>query len=146
MRILGVDLGERNVGVAMSDELGLTAQPLTTLRREGGARGQEALVVALSALVREHDADEVVVGHPLSMDGSVGPAARAAETFARALESASGTPVRLWDERLSTVAAERTLLEADLSRKKRRAVIDRAAAAYILQGYLDFLRAQKSRG
>lgn len=134
IRILGLDFGTKNLGVALSDEMGWTAQPLCTVQR----RGDRATLEALRALCAEHAVQEIVVGHPLNMDGTVGPAARAAEKFAAALGTATGLPVQLWDERLSTVAAERTLLEADLSRQKRRKVIDRAAAAYILQGYLDF--------
>lgn len=133
VRILGLDLGEKTIGVALSDEMGWTAQPLTTIRRSGVRADLEAL----RAIVREHGVDEIVVGHPLNMDGRAGPAATSAEAFAREIEAALGRPVRLWDERLSTVGAERVLLEADLSRRKRRRVIDRAAAAFILQGYLD---------
>ena len=134
VRILGLDLGSKRVGVALSDELGWTAQPQGTLEW----RGDDRTVEDVMALVRERGVQEVVVGHPLNMDGSAGPASRAAERFAKLLEAAAGVPVHLWDERLSTTAAERVLLEADLSRTKRRKVIDRAAAAFILQGFLDF--------
>jgi putative Holliday junction resolvase len=139
IRILGLDLGARAIGIALSDEMGWTAQPHSTLRRAG----READLAALRGLAREHGVEEVVVGHPLNLNGSAGPAARAAEAFARELEEALGVPVRLWDERLTTVAAERVLLEADLSRAKRRRVIDRIAAALILQGYLDHRARQR---
>jgi putative Holliday junction resolvase len=141
MKILGLDGGEKTIGVAVSDELGWTAQPVATLRRAGLARDLEAL----GEIAREHGVAEVVVGHPLNMDGSAGPSARAAEAFAEEVGDALGLPVHLWDERLSTVAAERVLLEADLSRQKRRKVIDRLAAAFILQGYLD-RRAKERQG
>ena len=138
IRILGLDLGTKRVGVAMSDDMGWTAQPRGTLHR----KRDSDIVAEVVAMVREQGVQAVVVGHPLNMDGSAGASARAAEKFAKALEAAAGVPVHLWDERLSTVAAERVLIEADLSRQKRRRVIDRAAAAYILQGFLDF----RSRG
>lgn len=137
MRMLGLDLGTKRVGVAASDAMGWTANPLTTLARKRGADGERALVEAVAALVKEEEAGAVVVGYPLNMDGSVGPSARAAESFAKALEAEAGVPVHLWDERMSTMAVERTLIEADLSRARRKQVVDRAAAAYILQGFLD---------
>ena len=137
MRMLGLDLGQKNVGVATSDALGLTSNPLTTITRRRGPAGDRALVAAVVALVRAEEAGAVVVGLPLNMDGSAGPSARAAQAFAKLLEAAAGVPVHLWDERMSTMAVERTLIEADLSRQRRREVIDRAAAAYILQGFLD---------
>jgi putative Holliday junction resolvase len=138
-RLMGLDLGEKTIGVALSDEMGWTAQALVTLRRGG----READLRELRRIVVENAVAEIVVGHPLNMDGSVGPAARGAEKFARDLEEALHVPVHLWDERLSTVGAERVLLEADLSRRKRRQVIDRAAAAFILQGYLEWRRGQE---
>ena len=138
IRILGLDLGSKRIGVAISDDMGWTAQPRGTLHR----KSDRATVDEVVAMVREQGVQAVVVGHPLNMDGSSGSSARAAEKFAKLLEAAAGVPVHLWDERLSTVAAERVLIEADLSRQKRRRVIDRAAAAYILQGFLDF----RSRG
>jgi len=138
IRILGLDLGTKRIGVAMSDEMGWTAQPRGTLDRKSDA----ATVEEIATMAREQGVQAIVVGHPLNMNGSAGSSARAAEKLAKALEIAAGVPVILWDERLSTAAATRTLLEADLSRQKRRRVIDRAAAAYILQGYLDF----RSRG
>jgi putative Holliday junction resolvase len=132
-RFLGLDLGQKTIGLALSDELGWTAQPLTTLRRAGLV----ADLRALCQLIQEHGVTELVLGHPLCLNGTAGPAARAAEEFAAALREATGLPVHLWDERLSTVAAERVLLEAGLSRRRRHQVIDRAAAAFILQGFLD---------
>jgi putative holliday junction resolvase len=135
VRALGLDVGSRTIGVALSDALGLAAHPLITLSRKGTA----ADVAALCALCREHEVDTVVIGWPLEMSGAVGPRARRVGVLCDALAAAlgPGVPIHRWDERFSTVAVERVLLEADLSRKKRKAVIDRSAAAYILQGWLD---------
>ncbi|MFL5356846.1 Holliday junction resolvase RuvX [Archangium sp.] len=133
MRTLGLDFGTKTIGVAASDALGLTAQTVTTIRRTS----LKADLAALGELVREYEVERFVVGLPLNMDGSEGPRAEATRKFADILTQALGLPVELWDERLSTVAAQRTLLEADLSRAKRREVIDQLAAQFILQGWLD---------
>jgi putative pre-16S rRNA nuclease len=140
MRTLGLDLGTKTIGVAASDALGLTAQTVTTIRRTS----LKADLAALGELVREYEAERFVVGLPLNMDGSEGPRAEATRKFADTLTQALGLPVELWDERLSTVAAQRTLLEADLSRAKRREVIDQMAAQFILQGWLDSRRPPSS--
>jgi putative Holliday junction resolvase len=136
MRALGLDYGTKTIGVAVSDGLGLTAQTVTTIRRTN----LKADLAALGALVREYEAERFVVGLPLNMDGTEGPRAEATRRFVDALTQTLGLPVELWDERLSTVAAQRTLLEADLSRAKRREVIDQMAAQFILQGWLDARR------
>ncbi len=133
MRTFGLDLGTKTVGVAISDALGITAQPLTTLRR----KGLRADLAALRSLAEEHEVTRAVVGLPLHMDGTEGTGAAAARAFGQALSGALRIPVELWDERLSTVAAQRALLEADVSRARRREVVDRVAAAIILQGWLD---------
>ncbi|MBI2369005.1 MAG: Holliday junction resolvase RuvX [Deltaproteobacteria bacterium] len=133
MRALGLDVGSKTIGVAKSDELGWTAQGLTTIRRATLA----ADLQALTRLIHEHQIDTVVVGLPKNMDGTLGPQAQLVLSFVRALEKALPVPVVTWDERLSTIGAERALFEADLSRRKRRKVIDKMAAAFILQGYLD---------
>ncbi|MBF5044700.1 Holliday junction resolvase RuvX [Aggregicoccus sp. 17bor-14] len=133
MRTFGLDVGTKTIGVAVSDGLGLTAQGVTTVRRTN----LKADLTALKALVQEHEAERFVVGLPLNMDGSEGPRAEASRKFADQLTAATGLPVEFWDERLSTVAATRTLLEADVSRAKRREVIDQMAAQFILQGWLD---------
>jgi putative Holliday junction resolvase len=133
MRILGLDFGSKTIGVAMSDELTITAQTLTSISRTALNRDLEALL----ALIREHAVEEVVIGMPINMDGSRGPAAQAVEGFIDRLKSLTAVKIIPWDERLTTVAAERILLEGDLSRRKRRLVIDRLSAAIILQGYLD---------
>jgi putative holliday junction resolvase len=133
MRTLGLDVGTKTIGVAVSDGLGFTAQGVTTVRRTNLKED----LAALRALVQTHEAVRFVVGLPLNMNGSEGPRAEASRKFAAQLESALGLPVEFWDERLSTMAATRTLLEADVSRAKRREVIDQMAAQFILQGWLD---------
>jgi putative Holliday junction resolvase len=141
MRTLGLDYGTKTIGVAASDALGLTAQTVTTIRRTS----LKADLAALKELVNEYEAERFVVGLPLNMDGSEGPRAEATRKFVDALTQALGLPVELWDERLSTVAAQRTLLEADVSRAKRREVIDQMAAQFILQGWLDARHHQATR-
>ena len=133
MRILGLDFGSKTIGVALSDELTITAQTLTSISRTNLNRDLEALL----ALIREHHVEELVIGMPINMDGSRGPAAEAVEEFMSRLKPLTAVKIIPWDERLTTVAAERILLEGDLSRRKRRRVIDRLSAAIILQGYLD---------
>lgn len=133
MKILGLDLGSKTIGVAISDDLFLTAQVLTSIKR---TTLEKDLAVILS-LVDEYRVEEIVVGLPINMDGSTGDSARKAESFIDHLRETFPIRIIPWDERLSTVAAERILLEGDLSRKKRRKVIDRLSAAIILQGYLD---------
>ena len=132
-RIMALDVGTATIGVAISDPLGITAQPVTTLRRAGWRQD----LGALEALIAEHEIERIVVGLPLRLGGERGTAADEAEKFARKLESAVGLPVVSWDERLTSVQAERILLEADVSRKRRREVVHRLAAAIILQSYLD---------
>jgi len=131
-RIMALDVGTKRIGVAVSDPLGWTAQGLTVLQREPETRLWEDM----AALLREYDVGEIVVGYPKNMDGTIGPRAREAEAFAEQVQRRFQRPVTLWDERLTTVAAERSLLEADLSRKKRRQAVDQLAAVLILQSYL----------
>jgi putative Holliday junction resolvase len=133
MRIMSLDLGSKTIGVALSDPLTITAQTLTTIHRTTLAKDLEAI----SRLVEEHQVEELVVGLPINMDGSRGGAVDKVETFIEQLSLRLTIKIIPWDERLSTVAAERILLEGDLSRAKRRKVIDRLSAAIILQGYLD---------
>jgi len=135
LRILALDLGSKRVGVALSDEMGWTAQGLTVLARTPKAD----FLAAVKELARNHEVERIVVGLPRRMDGSLGPEAQGVLDLVRELEDCLGLEIVTWDERLSTAAAERTLLEADLSRKKRKQVRDKVAAVYILQGYLDFL-------
>lgn len=133
--LLGLDLGDKTVGLALSDLRRRIASPLHTLKRVKFT----ADAAAILALVAERGAAGFVLGLPRNMDGSEGPRAQGARAFARNLARLSPLPVLLWDERLSTVAAERALLEADLSRERRAGVIDAVAAGYILQGALDRL-------
>jgi putative Holliday junction resolvase len=133
-RLIGLDLGSKTVGVALSDVSLLLASPYGTLRRGKLAE----VAVALRRLAAAEGVGGLVVGLPLSMDGSVGPAAQAARDFSHALSTATGLPAALWDERLSSAAVNRVLIaEADASRRRRSEVVDAAAAAYILQGALD---------
>ncbi|UAL51136.1 Holliday junction resolvase RuvX [Metabacillus dongyingensis] len=137
MRIIGLDFGSKTLGVAVSDEFGWTAQGLETIKIDeaGGNFG----LVRLTQIVNEHQAEKIVLGFPKNMNGTVGPRGEASQSFALKLEKKFGIPVILWDERLSTMAAERVLISADVSRKKRKKVIDKMAAVMILQGYLDSL-------
>lgn len=139
-RLMGLDLGTRTIGVALCDAGWSFATAAHTIARTRLA----ADLAALAALARAQRIAGVVLGLPLNMDGSAGPRAQATRAFARSLDPL-GLPVLLWDERWSTVAAERAMIDADMSRAKRAAAIDRAAAAYILQGAIDAL-AYAARG
>ncbi|MBB6448570.1 putative Holliday junction resolvase [Geomicrobium halophilum] len=133
MKVLGLDVGDRRIGVAVSDALGLTAQGLETV----AVKGHEATVDRILQIVEDHEAQRIIVGLPKNMDGSIGPRAEKSKQFAALLEKGSRVPVQFWDERLTTKAAERTLISADVSRKKRKKVVDKMAAVLILQGFLD---------
>ena len=133
VRILGLDVGDRRVGVAVSDELGLTAQPVLTLVRKN--RRQD--LSSLRRLVRKYGCNQVVVGNPLYMSGDVSPQALKTQALAQDLQSETGVHVTLWDERLSTTEAHRHLDAAGHQPGKRRAVIDQVAAVLILQSFLD---------
>jgi putative Holliday junction resolvase len=137
MRVLGVDYGEAVIGLAVSDETGRFAQGLMAVRRKGSPRRSEDQMEAIAEIARGEAVAEIVVGLPKNMDGSLGPAARAAEAFARALGDRTGLPVHLWDERLTTRQAERAMIAAGVRRAKRRAALDVAAATLILQAFLD---------
>lgn len=136
MRIIGLDLGERRIGIAISDENGLIAQALDVLERRGTSHDQ----AFIKDIVKRYGVERVVVGLPKNMDGSIGPAAAKALAFADDLRGLLGLPVDTWDERLSTVEANRMLLGADLCRARRKKVIDKIAAAVILEGYLASLK------
>jgi putative Holliday junction resolvase len=133
--IAGLDLGDKTIGVAISDLRRSVATPIEVIRREKFTLDAARLL----ALLAERGASGIVLGLPLNMDGSTGPRVQATQAFARNLEKLTALPICYWDERLSTVAAERALLEADTSRKRRKEVIDQVAAGYILQGALDRL-------
>ncbi|MBL8530498.1 MAG: Holliday junction resolvase RuvX [Hyphomonadaceae bacterium] len=138
--ILGVDPGEKRIGVAVSDLTRLIASPLDTIARAKFAADAEALFKLYDA----RQCAGMVIGLPLNMDGSAGPAAQSARAFARNLIAQRDTPLLLWDERLSTAAVTRTLIESDASRRRRGQVVDKMAAAYMLQGALDAM--QERRG
>jgi putative Holliday junction resolvase len=132
-RVVAVDLGTRRIGVAVTDGLGMTAQPHATIVRKGGQRDLDAI----AAVVKLFDAERVVLGLPLSPEGEVGRAARSVQVFAERLRAALTVPVELIDESFSTVEAQDVLLAADVSRARRKEVVDRIAAAVILRRWLD---------
>ncbi len=131
--LAGLDLGEKTIGVAVSDRQLSVASPLLTIRRVKFTQDAEALL----KIVADREIGGLMLGLPRNMDGSEGPRCQSTRAFARNLSRLTDLPIGFWDERLSTVAAERALLEADTSRKRRAEVIDHVAAAYILQGALD---------
>jgi len=135
MKVLGLDIGEKRIGIAISDELGYTAQGVKVLER----RGVDDDLKELAELIAASNVSEIVVGLPKNMDGSLGEGAQKVLSFVKKVEGLLSVPVILWDERWTTVEATRVLLQADLTRKKRRKVVDKIAAALILQGYLDSL-------
>ncbi len=133
MRILGLDYGERTIGVAVSDEMGWTAQGVETIRRVSNEKD----FTRLAEIIEEYGVREIVVGLPKNMNGTIGPRGELCQSFAHRLATYTSLPVQLWDERLTTVSAEKLLIAADVSRQKRKKVIDKMAATFILQGYLD---------
>jgi len=141
MRTMGLDYGDKTIGVAVSDELGWTAQGVEVIRRTDN----DADIARIRELARIYDVSEIVVGLPKNMNATIGPRGEICIAFAQTLREKLNIPVRLWDERLTTVSAERTLLMADVSRKKRKQVIDKMAAVIILQGYLDSKRKVEMR-
>ncbi|MGA9289980.1 MAG: Holliday junction resolvase RuvX [Anaerobacillus sp.] len=135
MKTLGLDVGTKTIGVALSDAMGWTAQGLETVKRNPEA--QDIIPDRLMEIINGNDVSKIVVGLPKNMNGSIGPSGEACKAFADLLGTNTNLPVEMWDERLTTVAAERMLISADVSRKKRKKVIDKMAAVMILQGYLD---------
>ena len=140
--IIGLDLGEKTIGVAVSDNFLSVATPLETIRRK--KFGVDA--AWLNDIIQERQIGGLVLGLPRNMDGSEGPRCQSTRAFARNFDRVTPLPITFWDERLSTVAAERALLEADTTRKRRAEVIDHVAAGYILQGVLDRLAVLRSEG
>ena len=136
MRILGLDMGSKTIGVALSDPLGWTAQGITTIRRTKKEQDLEEV----HKICKEYNVETIVIGLPKNMNGTIGEAGEKALEFAELLKEKTELPIEMWDERLTTVAAHRAMLEADLSRNKRKKIVDKIAATYILQGYLDRLR------
>ncbi|MGI6703420.1 MAG: Holliday junction resolvase RuvX [Clostridia bacterium] len=135
MRILGLDPGDRTIGVAVSDSFGWTAQALETIIR----KDIKADIERIMELITEWEVGKIVMGFPKNMNSTIGPQGEKAMEFAKKLEEVTGLEVVLWDERLSTVAAEKLLIEGEVRRNKRKKVIDKVAASIILQGYLDSL-------
>ncbi|WP_099158608.1 Holliday junction resolvase RuvX [Virgibacillus ndiopensis] len=135
MKIIGLDVGSKTIGVAVSDAFGWTAQGLTTIKWD-----ENDITSAddeLKEILAQHEVEKAVIGLPKNMNGTIGERGEASERYARHVEETHQIPTVLWDERLTTIAAERVLLEADVSRKKRKKVIDKMAAVMILQGFLE---------
>ncbi len=135
MRILGLDVGQKTIGVALSDPLGFTAQGITTIRREKKSKDIEEI----KKICDEYKVETIVIGLPKNMNNSIGFAGEKIMEFSQLIKGEIDIKIEFWDERLTTVAAHRAMLEADLSRGKRKKIVDKIAATYILQGYLDRL-------
>lgn len=142
MRIMGLDYGSKTVGVAISDALGLTAQGIETIERKEENKLRRTCA-RIEELIREYEVDRIVLGLPKHMNNDVGERAEKSLEFKAMLERRTGLEVIMWDERLTTVAAERTLIESNVRRENRKKYIDKIAAVFILQGYLDSLSMQK---
>ncbi|WP_042272118.1 Holliday junction resolvase RuvX [[Clostridium] dakarense] len=132
-RIMGLDVGDKTIGVAVSDLMGLTAQGVKTVKRVGKKKDIEEL----KAIIKERQVNKIVSGLPKNMNGTLGPQGEKVIKFCELLEEETGIKIEYWDERLSTVAAERTLIQGNVRRENRKSVIDMVAAVIILQGYLD---------
>ncbi|MDK2836785.1 MAG: putative pre6S rRNA nuclease [Thermosediminibacterales bacterium] len=139
MRIMGLDVGDKTIGVAISDETGLIAQGVQVIHR----KNIEEDLKQLKELESRYNVEEFVVGLPKNMNGSIGPQGEKVFKFVNKMKSCFSKPIVLWDERLTTLAAERTLLEADMSRKKRKKILDKIAAVLILQNYLNHPNSKK---
>lgn len=137
MRIMGLDLGSRTVGVAVSDPLLITAQGLEIIRRKDENKLRQTLA-RIEQLIEEYEVSEIVLGLPKNMNDTIGDRARLSLEFQDRLERRTGLPVTMWDERLTTVAADRAMMEAGIRREHRREYVDKIAAVFILQGYLDY--------
>ncbi|GAA0085479.1 Holliday junction resolvase RuvX [Clostridium sp. MB05] len=135
MRILGLDVGSKTIGVAISDPLGWTAQGITTIRRTK----KEQDIEEIKKLCKEYSVETIVIGLPKNMNGTIGESGERVLELSEVIKESTGIKVEMWDERLTTVAAHKAMLEADLSRGKRKKIVDKIAATYILQGYLDRL-------
>lgn len=133
MRVLGLDIGDKTIGVAVSDPLGFTAQGVTTIRR----KSKEKDIEELKKICEEYSVETIIAGLPKNMNGTLGPQSEKVLNFCEFIKEHLKLPIKMWDERLTTVAAQRVMLEADLSRSKRKKIVDKMAAMYILQGYLD---------
>ena len=142
MRIIGLDFGTKTVGVAVSDPLMLTAQGIEIIRRKEENKLRKTLA-RIEELIEEYQAEEIVLGFPKNMNDTLGDRAVQTQEFAEKLERRTGLPVNLWDERLSTVAADKAMIEAGMRREDRKEHVDKVAAVWILQGYLDYKAMQK---
>ena len=138
MRIMGLDYGSKTVGVAISDSLGITAQGIETIERKEENKLRQTLA-RIETLVREYEVERIVLGFPKNMNNTIGERAEKSLEFKEKLERRAGVPVIMWDERLTTVEAERTLIESKVRRENRKKYVDKIAAVFILQGYLDSL-------
>lgn len=134
---MGLDVGDKTIGLSLSDPTWMIATPLKLLKRQNNIRD----ITEIQTLIQDHRVGALVIGLPLSLNGAEGPQAKKVRTYIEKLETVIDIPYVLWDERLSTVAVTRTLLEADMSRKRRSEVVDKMAATFILQGVLDFFSA-----
>lgn len=144
MRILGLDYGTKTVGVAISDALMITAQPLETITRKSANKLRQTLA-RIESIIEENHVEKIVLGYPKNMNNTIGERAEAAEAFQEALERRTGLEVVLWDERMTTVESERVLMLGGVRRENRKAVIDQMAAALILQSYLDMQENQRNQ-
>ena len=138
MRIMGLDYGSKTVGVAISDALGITAQGIETIERKEENKLRQTLA-SIEALVKEYEVEKIVLGFPKNMNNTIGERAEKSLELKEKLERRTGLPVIMWDERLTTVEAERTLIESKVRRENRKKYVDKIAAVFILQGYLDSL-------
>lgn len=144
MRIMGLDFGSRTVGVAVSDSLLLTAQGVEIIRRKEENKLRQTLA-RIEELIQEYEVEEIVLGQPKHMNADEGVRVELTNEFKEKLERRTGLPVTFWDERLTTVAADRTMMEAGIRREKRKDYVDMLAAVFILQGYLDYKSMQKNQ-
>ncbi len=137
-RIIGLDYGSRTVGVALSDPLRMTAQALETIKRRDENKLRQTLA-RIEEIIKNEGVDQIVLGYPKNMNNTIGDRAQKTEAFADMLRRRTGLEVVLWDERMSTMAATRTLIEGEVRRENRKAYVDQVAAVFILQGYLDYI-------
>ncbi|PXV93485.1 putative Holliday junction resolvase [Lachnotalea glycerini] len=138
MRIMGLDYGSKTVGVAISDPLGYTAQGIEIVRRKSENKLRQTLA-RLEQLIEEYEIEEIVLGLPKNMNNTIGDRAEQSLSFKETLVKRTGLPVTMWDERLTTVEADKTMIEGEIRREDRKLYVDKLAAVFILQGYLDYL-------
>lgn len=143
MRIIGLDFGAKTVGVAVSDELGITAQGLEIVRRESESKLRKTLA-RIEQIISEYNCEKIVLGFPKNMNNTLGERAEKTLAFKEMLERRTGLEVVMWDERLTTVSADKTMMEAGVRRENRKKYVDQIAATFILQGYLDYIAMKKN--